>query len=68
MIEIDGHNHDDLKDSLQEVGSVKPTCIVANTIKGKGISFMENNILWHSRDPQDEFYEIAIKELEESKP
>ena len=44
-----------------------PTVIIANTIKGKGISFMENNIIWHYRDPQGEDYENAIKELEQTK-
>lgn len=38
--------------------------IIAKTIKGKGISFMENELLWHYRDPQAEFYEQTVKELE----
>jgi len=42
----------------------KPLCIVANTIKGKGVSFMENQVLWHYRSPQDEEYDAAINELE----
>ena len=40
-------------------------CIIAHTIKGKGISFMEDNLLWPYRDPQTEAFENAIKELEE---
>lgn len=67
VIEIDGHNHEEIKRALINKDISKPTCIVAHTIKGKGISFMENNVLWHYRDPQGEFYENAIKELEEAK-
>ena len=38
-------------------------CIIANTIKGKGVSFMENNTLWHYRSPQDKEYKLAMEEL-----
>lgn len=70
VIEVDGHNHLELKESLQTNSPdiSTPTCIIAHTIKGKGISFMENNILWHYRTPQGEEYEAAIKELEAIKP
>lgn len=64
-IKCDGHNHDELKEALSTRKIEKPVCIVADTIKGKGISFMENNLLWHYRDPQGEFYEKAQKELRE---
>lgn len=70
-IEIDGHNHDDLKDTFNEakVPRGKPTVIIANTIKGKGISFMESNILWHYRYPHTgEEYDLAVKELNEQMP
>lgn len=67
VIEVDGHNHEELKEALLCVDDEKPTCIVANTIKGKGVSFMENQILWHYRDPQGEFYNKAIDELERIK-
>lgn len=68
--EVDGHNHSELKEALESVEneSNKPTLIIANTIKGKGISFMENNILWHYRTPQGEEYDAAVKELEDLKP
>lgn len=70
VFEVDGHDHGVLRGTLQtktkELSG--PTCIVAHTIKGKGISFMENNILWHYRTPQGEEYEAAIKELEAIKP
>ncbi len=44
--------------------SGKPSCVVAHTVKGKGVSFMEDNLLWHYRSPQGEEYEMAIAELE----
>jgi len=66
--EVDGHDHDQLISILSKKNSDKPTCIIAHTIKGKGISFMENQMIWHYRDPQGEYYERAIVELESSKP
>lgn len=70
VIEIDGHDHEMLKKALKEAkdNQNKPTAIVANTVKGKGISFMENDVTWHYQSPQDELYTKAIKELEEMKP
>jgi transketolase len=64
VLEVDGHNHNQLINVLLLKSENKPTCIIAHTIKGKGVSFMENNILWHYRDPQGEFYEKALQELE----
>lgn len=71
VIDIDGHNHDELKDAFRKakenVGS--PTVIIANTIKGKGISFMENDILWHYRFPHDGWeYDGCLKELHDNMP
>lgn len=66
---VDGHNHAQLKAALSDSGNNdKPTCIIANTVKGKGVSFMENNNLWHYRDPQGEDYTNAVSELERQKP
>lgn len=67
--DIDGHNHEELRNALLETENSmhKPTVVIANTIKGKGISFMENNIVWHYRAPQGEDYENAVKELEEAR-
>ncbi len=64
-IQIDGHCHESLFSSLRKVNSKsnKPRCIIANTVKGKGVSFMENNVLWHYRSPQNEEYEAAMREL-----
>lgn len=69
VIEVDGHNHDELENAINEAGRVgKPTVIIAHTIKGKGISFMENNIVWHYRPPMGDDYNAALKELEVSRP
>lgn len=60
----DGNDHNSLKEAFQYKGNKnKPTVIIANTIKGKGVSFMENSLLWHYRDPQGEYLESALKEL-----
>ena len=64
---IDGHNHNKLLSTLYSVpfnSGSKPNCIIAHTIKGKGVSFMENKVLWHYRSPSEEEYLKAIKEIE----
>ena len=61
--ECNGHNHTELKTALN-IQSNKPKVIIAHTIKGYGVSFMENQVLWHYRSPQDEEYNDAIKEVE----
>ena len=65
-LEVDGHDYAALKDSLLS-SSVegRPIAVIANTIKGKGVSFMENELLWHYRDPRGEFLERALKEVEQ---
>lgn len=65
VIEIDGHNFDEIKGALAKAREVKgkPTAIIAKTIKGKGISFMENNAGWHGKAPSKEEFELAMKEL-----
>ena len=69
---VDGHDTEALETALKwaqaNAGSGKPSVILAHTIKGRGVSFMENQILWHYRTPQGEEYEAALKELEEHKP
>ena len=69
---VDGHDTEALKAAFararENAGSRKPSVILAHTVKGKGISFMENNILWHYRTPQGEEYEAALKELEAQRP
>ena len=63
---IDGHNFEDIKSSLENARNTKgkPTVIIANTIKGKGVSFMENNAGWHGTAPNKEQRDLAIAELE----
>jgi len=66
-VQVDGHDLKQIVPALQEARSGsqgKPTCIVANTIKGKGVSFMENSIEWHGVAPKKEQVEAAIRELE----
>ena len=64
--EVNGHDHNKLKETFNLSSSSKePNCIICHTIKGKGVSFMENNNLWHYRSPQGEEYLKAKKELEE---
>ena len=66
VIEIDGNNMEQVVDALNEAFTIKdkPIAIISNTIKGKGVSFMENNPKWHSGAISDEEYEIAMKDLE----
>lgn len=66
VIEIDGHNHQEISEALSHAREVtgKPVMIIANTVKGKGVSFMEGDYLWHSRIPTDEELSSASKELE----
>lgn len=71
VLDIDGHDHNELKKAFKmaKVSEDKPTVIIANTIKGKGISFMENNILWHYRFPHEgEEYDSAVAELKDQMP
>ena len=50
------------------MGQGKPIVVIADTIKGKGVSFMENDVLWHYRTARGEEYDAALKELEAHKP
>ena len=72
VLSCDGHDTDALRAAFDwawgNAGGGKPSVILANTIKGKGVSFMENQILWHYRTPQGEEYEAALKELEAQRP
>lgn len=66
VITADGHNIAELRKVLNEVPTVKgkPTLVIANTVKGKGVSFIENSKKWHHRVPSDEEYVMAVRELE----
>jgi transketolase len=65
VLEIDGHNIEAIIKALDYAETVKnkPTCIIAHTVKGKGVSFIENTHKWHGRAPNKEEYEEALKEL-----
>ena len=65
VINVDGHNIKELINVFEQAKKIKgkPTAIIANTIKGKGVSFMENQADWHGKAPNQEEYKIAIKEL-----
>lgn len=63
-ITIDGHDFDQIEAALKEAETVdKPVVIIANTVKGKGVSYMENSVNWHGAAPNDELYEQAMTEL-----
>ncbi|MCQ2457959.1 MAG: transketolase [Clostridia bacterium] len=72
VIRTDGHDTEALRAAYARAcanrGTGHPTVIIADTVKGKGVSFMENDILWHYRTPQGEEYEAALKELEALRP
>jgi len=64
--EFDGHVHELIENALLSVANAKPTVIVAHTIKGKGVSFMENRVEWHYKNPNDEQLASALAELREA--
>lgn len=65
VINIDGNDFDEIKKAFDEAKATKgmPTAIIAHTVKGKGVSFMENSVGWHGKAPNDEEYEVAMEEL-----
>lgn len=65
VLDVNGHNFDELRNAFEQAEQVKnkPTVIIAHTIKGKGVSFMENNYAWHGAAPNQEQYEQAMEEL-----
>lgn len=65
-ITIDGNDFDEIRAAFKEARETKgkPTAIIAKTLKGKGVSFMENAVDWHGKAPNDEQYEIAMADLE----
>ncbi len=65
VININGNDFDEIDAAFKEAKATKgmPTAIIAHTVKGKGVSFMENNVGWHGKAPNDEEYKIAMEEL-----
>ena len=61
--EIDGHNYTEIRKGLLTRAEKKPTLIIANTIKGKGVSFMENVPIWHYRMPNKDELPVLMEEL-----
>ena len=68
LINIDAHNFDEIRAALKEARETKgmPTAIIMKSIKGKGVSFMENQASWHGAAPNDEQFEQAMEELEKA--
>lgn len=68
VFNVDGHDHAELSKTLRQIKSAntsKPSVLICNTIKGKGVSFMENEVVWHYRPPNEEQYHLALSELQE---
>lgn len=67
-VTIDGHDFDAIRGAFQEARATKgkPTVIIANTVKGKGVSFMENQASWHGSAPNDEQYRTAMEDLKKA--
>lgn len=65
VINVNGHNFDELRNAFEEAKAYKgkPTAIIAKTVKGKGVSFMENQVGWHGKAPNEELYQQAMAEL-----
>ena len=65
VVTIDGHDYDQIEAAMQafHAETAKPTCIIMDTTKGKGVSFMTNSVDWHGKGPNDDEYKIAIEEL-----
>ena len=65
VINIDGHDFDEIKKAFDEARTTKgmPTAIIAHTVKGKGVSYMENSVGWHGKAPNDEEYAVAMEDL-----
>lgn len=66
VYEVDGHNHDELIATLDDIKNKRlsaPSVVICNTVKGKGVSFMEDEVIWHYRPPSNEQLAAALIEL-----
>ena len=63
VVEVDGHNHLQLVNAFAQRQEVQPLVIIAHTIKGKGVDFMENTLRWHYSSPNEQQLEEALKQL-----
>jgi transketolase len=70
VLRIDGHDHAALREALSTPSAPgdRPLCIIADTVKGKGVSFMENQVLWHYRVPAGDEFAAALRELGDTEP
>ena len=66
VLSVDGHDYEKIEEAFAKAKELKgkPTCIVAKTIKGKGVSYMENEAGWHGKAPDAELTEVALRDLE----
>ena len=62
-LEINGHNQKEIYSSIKKRKTNRPFMIIANTVKGKGVSFMENKPIWHYRSPNPKEYKLALSEI-----
>ena len=69
VLRINGHNMEEIVSALERARDYRgaPTCIMADTVKGKGVSFMEFDNAWHQKVPTEAQYKQAVKELEEER-
>ena len=65
VLTINGHDYDQIEAAIQSFHAEndKPTCIIMDTTKGKGVSFMTNSVDWHGKGPNDDEYKVAMEEL-----
>ncbi len=65
MISIDAHDFDQIEAALAAAKAVKdkPTAIIAKSVKGKGVSYMENTVQWHGAAPKEDLYRVALADL-----
>jgi transketolase len=66
VIEVDGHDHEELHAAFDALPATagRPTCIIAHTVKGRGVSFMEHSVLWHYRTARGQEFDDALRELD----
>jgi transketolase len=63
VVEVDGHDHESLEAALEQRPEEKPLCVLAHTVKGRGVSFMEGKVLWHYRTARGAEFDAAMLEL-----
>ena len=65
VVTINGHDFDQIESAVQafHAETEKPTCIILDTVKGNGVSYMTNSVAWHGKGPNDEEYQVAMNEL-----